>query len=101
LLDILAGSGLPTSPGQVITGDKNCYSRDFEAALATAGLTLLRPQGRARTSRPPVLQAAAPGHQSINDTLNGQLDLERHGRRTTDGAFDAAVAVEAAVWPGP
>src|SRR5579859_5737446 len=30
-------------PGQTLIGDKNYYGRDFEAALAGAGITLLRP----------------------------------------------------------
>ena len=30
-------------PGQILIGDKNYYGHDFEATLAAAGLTLLRP----------------------------------------------------------
>src|SRR6201994_1183295 len=45
LLDMLAADPALAAarPGQVIIGDKNYYGRDFEAALAAAGLTLLRP----------------------------------------------------------
>jgi Transposase DDE domain len=51
--------------GQVIIADMNYYGHDFEAALAAAGLVLLRParKGRARAARQAVLQAAAPNHR--------------------------------------
>jgi hypothetical protein len=63
-------------PGQVIIGDKGYHGRDFEAVLAAAGLTLLRP---ARTGEPdpagrkyfkPLRQVI----ESVHDTLKGQLD---------------------------
>ncbi len=66
LPDILDDPGLTAGrDGQIIIGDKNYFGRDFEATLASAGLSLLRPapQGRARTTRHPVLQAAAPDHR--------------------------------------
>jgi hypothetical protein len=46
-----AGPDLVTTrPGQTLIGDKNYYGRDFEAAMAGAGITLLRP---ARKGEPP------------------------------------------------
>jgi hypothetical protein len=39
-----AEPGLAASrPGQMLIGDKNYYGRDFEAAMADAGIRLLRP----------------------------------------------------------
>lgn len=104
LLDILASGGLPASAGQVIIGDKNYYGRDFEAALATAELTLLRP-ARKGEPEPAGRQYFRPLRQvieSVNDTLKGQLDLERHGGRTVDGVtvriLQRILALTAAIW---
>jgi hypothetical protein len=40
--------------------------------------------------------------ESVNDTLKGQLDLERHGGRTPQGVFAGVaqrlLAMAAAVW---
>jgi Transposase DDE domain len=104
LLDILAGGALPASTGQVIIGDKGYYGRDFEAVLASAQVTLLRP---ARKGEP-----GPAGHQyfkplrqvieSVNDTFKGQLDLEQHGGRTVDGVtvrvLQRILALTAAIW---
>jgi hypothetical protein len=49
-----AGPGLVTSrPGQVLIGDKNYYGAAFQAALAAAGIRLLRParQGEPEPAR--------------------------------------------------
>jgi hypothetical protein len=91
-------------PGQVIIGDKNYYGRDFESALAAAGLVLLRPARKGGPERPgrqffkPLRQVI----ESVNDTLKGQLDLERHGGRTVDGVtvrvLQRILALTAAIW---
>ena len=44
--------------------------------------------------------------ESVNDTLKGQLDLERHGGRTTEGLYtriaQRLLAMAACIWPtGP
>jgi hypothetical protein len=53
LLDILTGtSTLLTQPGQIVIGDKNYYGREFEAEIADAGITLLRPTRQGETPRP-------------------------------------------------
>jgi Transposase DDE domain len=90
LLDILAGPALTAGrSGQVIIGDKNYYGRDFEAILASTGLSLLHPARKGEAQRPgtefirPLRQII----ESINDTLKGQLDLERHGGRTLAGVL--------------
>jgi hypothetical protein len=91
-------------PGQVVIGDKNYYGRDFEKALAEAGLVLLRPARKGEPQRPgsqffrPLRQVI----ESVNDTLKGQLDLERHGGRTVDGVtvrvLQRILALTAAIW---
>ena len=91
-------------PGQTLIGDKNYYGRDFEAAIAGAGIRLLRP---ARKGEPP--RAAAhlfkPLRQiieSVNQTFKGQLDLEQHGGHTPAGVtvrvLQRILALTAAIW---
>jgi Transposase DDE domain len=104
LLGILADGELAGRAGQTIIGDKGYYGRDFEAALAAAGLALLRP---ARKGEPdpagrryfkPLRQVI----ESVNDTLKGQLNLEQHGGRTVDGVtiriLQRILALTAAIW---
>lgn len=96
----LAGS----RPGQVIIGDKNYFGRGFEAALADAGLVLLRPARKGEPERAgsqffkPLRQVI----ESVNDTLKGQLDLERHGGHTPQGVtvrvLQRLLALTAAIW---
>ena len=90
--------------GQVIIADKGYYGRDFEAVLAAARLTLLRP-ARKGEPEPAGRQYFRPLRQvieSVNDTLKGQLDLERHGGRTVDGVttrmLQRILALTAAIW---
>jgi hypothetical protein len=104
LLGILAGDGLPASPGQVIIGDKGYYGRGFEDDLAGARVVLLRP-ARKGEPEPAGRQYLKPLRQvieSVNDTLKGQLDLERHGGRTVDGVtvriLQRILALTAAIW---
>lgn len=82
LLSILDDTGLAALlPGQTLIGDKNYHSRDFEAALSQAGLHLLRAARQGEPARPGA-QFFRPLRQtieSVNDTLKGQLDLERRG----------------------
>jgi Transposase DDE domain len=105
LLDILDDPVLLAGrDGQIIIGDKNYYGRDFEAALAGAGLELLRPARQGEPERPgtrffkPLRQII----ESVNDTLKGQLDLERHGGHTPAGVaarvLQRILALTAAIW---
>jgi hypothetical protein len=105
LLDILDDDALTAGrPGQVIIGDKNYYGRDFEAALAAAGLVLLRPARKGEPARPgarffrPLRQII----ESVNNTFKGQLDLERHGGHTRRGVITRVLqrilALTAAIW---
>jgi hypothetical protein len=105
LTDILTHTPtLAGRTGQTMIGDKNYYGRAFEADLRDAGITLLRPTRAGETTRPgerfftPLRQVI----ESINDTLKGQLDLERHGGRTIAGVCtriaQRLLALTAAIW---
>jgi hypothetical protein len=87
-----------------VIGDKNYYGRDFEADLVSRGITLLRPARKGESPRPgdrffkPLRQII----ESVNDTLKGQLDLERHTGRTIAGVCariaQRILALTAAIW---
>jgi Transposase DDE domain len=106
LLSLLAADPalVATRPGQMLIADKNYYGISFEATLAGAGLTLLRPARHGEPERPgtrffkPLRQVI----ESINDTFKGQLDLERHGGHTPDGVIirvlQRILALTAAIW---
>lgn len=91
-------------PGQTLIADKNYFGHDFEASLADAGITLLRPARKGEPPRPgarffkPLRQII----ESINDTLKGQLDLETHGGHTPAGVIvrvsQRLLALTAAIW---
>jgi Transposase DDE domain len=100
-----ADPGLAASrPGQVLIADKNYYGAGFEAALAGAGLTLLRPARKGEPERPgtrffkPLRQVI----ESVNQTFKAQLDLERHGGHTPAGVMirvlQRILALTAAIW---
>ena len=106
LLDMLAAdpSLAAARTGQIIIGDKNYYGRGFETTLAAAGLRLLRPARKGEPSRDGA-QFFRPLRQvieSVNDTLKGQLDLERHGGHTPAGVIvrvlQRILALTAAIW---
>lgn len=105
LLFILDDAGLAALlPGQTLIGDKNYYGAVFEAALAQAGVHLLRPARQGEPGRPgsqffkPLRQII----ESVNDTFKGQLDLERHGGHTPAGVttrvLQRILALTAAIW---
>ncbi len=108
LNDILAAIAVPETVlagGQhILIADKNYYGKEFEADLASSGIELLRP---ARKGEPPRRgqQFFKPLRQiieSVNNTLKAQLDLERHGARTTSGVCaritQRLLAMTAAIW---
>jgi hypothetical protein len=106
LLDLLARDPALAAarPGQIIIGDKNYHGRDFEAALAAAGLTLLRPARQGEPPRPGT-QFFKPLRQvieSVNDTFKGQPGLEQHGGHTVRGVtarvLQRILALTAAIW---
>jgi Transposase DDE domain len=104
LLAILGQGDLPPRPGQVIIGDKGYYGRDFEGVLAGEQVTLLRPacKGEPETAGRQYFKPLRQVIESVNDTLKGQLDLERHGGRTVDGVtvrvLQRILALTAAIW---
>ena len=90
--------------GQTIVADKGYASREFETFLNDRGANLLRPAFK-RTKPRPGARLLKPFRQiieSVNDTLKGQLDLERHGGRTAGGVavrvLQRLLALTAAIW---
>jgi hypothetical protein len=107
LADILSGTPALADTDRTrltLIGDKNYYGQDFEADLATAGIAVLRPTRKGEPARPgqalfkPLRQII----ESVNQTLKGQLDLERHGGRTIAGVCtriaQRVLALTAAIW---
>lgn len=91
-------------PGQVILADKGYASAPFESFLAERGATLIRPAKAGEPTRPGArfLKPLRQIIESINDTLKGQLDLERHGGHTKGGVVTRVIqrllAMTAAIW---
>ncbi|MFJ2033946.1 IS982 family transposase [Streptosporangium sp. NPDC087985] len=106
LLEIFAAEpGLLTSrPGQTLIGDRNYFGNAFEAHLATEGVELLRPARKGEAERPgaKLFKPLRQTIESINQTLKGQLDLERHGGRTPAGVItrvlQRTLALTVAIW---
>ena len=103
LLDVEPGL-LAERPGLVILADKGYRDAQTEAILAAQGVRVLRPAYQGEAPRPgqrlfgPLRQLI----ESVNDTLKGQLDLERHGGRTIEGVtvrvLQRLLALTAAIW---
>ena len=106
LLDMLqAGRDVVNDhPGQILIGDKNYFGRAFEADLTGRQLVLLRPvrKGEARRAGQHLLRPLRQVIESVNWTFKGQLDLERHGGRTSEGiiarVLTRILALTVAVW---
>jgi Transposase DDE domain len=90
--------------GQTIIADKGYRRASFEAELNTAGITLIRPALRSEPPRPGqrFLRPLRQIIESVNQTLKGQLDLERHGGRTKPGVcarvLQRILALTATIW---
>jgi hypothetical protein len=90
--------------GQTIVADKGYASREFETFLNDRGANLVRPAFKREKSRPGARQLKRFRQiiESINDTLKGQLDLERHGGRTAGGVIvrvlQRLLALTTAIW---
>ena len=90
--------------GQTIVADKGYASREFEMFLNDRGANLLRPTFKREKARPGArfLKPFRQIIESINDTLKGQLDLERHGGRTAGGVavrvLQRLLALTTAIW---
>ena len=75
-------------PGLILIGDKGFAGREFEHLVTTGyGLRLVRPDRKDETPRHGSIGWIRQWIESVNDTLKGQLDLERHGGRTTEGLY--------------
>jgi Transposase DDE domain len=91
-------------PGQTLIADKNYYGRDFEQTLDQAGIELLRQARQGEPPRPGIrfFKPLRQTIESINQTLKGQLDLERHGGRSPAGVIvrvlQRILALTAAIW---
>jgi Transposase DDE domain len=95
---------LAQRPSQTLIADKGYISAELERFLNHHGVDLLRPARRGEPRRPgerffkPLRQLI----ESVNDTLKGQLDLERHGGHTIDGVItrvaQRVLALTAAIW---
>ncbi|MCC0096590.1 IS982 family transposase [Streptomyces flavotricini] len=96
---LLAGRRPPT-----LLADKNYYGRVFEQHLADLGVRLLRParKGEPERTGAELFKPLRQLIESVNQTLKGQLDLERHGGRTPAGVtvrvLQRLLALTAAIW---
>ncbi|MFF4105418.1 hypothetical protein [Streptomyces sp. NPDC001903] len=96
---LLAGRRPPT-----LLADKNYYGRVFEQHLADLGVRLLRParKGEPERTGAELFKPMRQLIESVNQTLKGQLDLERHGGRTPAGVtvrvLQRLLALTAAIW---
>src|SRR4051794_3626330 len=72
--------------GILLISDKGFASKDFQTFLADQGIQLLRPSRKDEVKRfgEPMLKKVRQLIESVNDTLKGQLDLERHGGHTIE-----------------
>ncbi len=93
-----------THPGQTLMADKNYYGKNFEATLADAGITLLRParKGEKPHAAQRFFKPLRQIIESVNNTFKAQLDLERHGGRTIAGlaarVLQRVLALTTAIW---
>jgi hypothetical protein len=95
---------LSNRPGQVILADKGYASAEFEGFLADRSARLIRPARKGESPRPGArfLRPLRQLIESVNETLRGQLDLERHGGHTLQGVvtrvLQRLLALNAAIW---
>jgi DDE family transposase len=75
------------APGQVVVADKGFAGAEFEQLIASMGALLVRPDRADEQPRFGSLGGIRQWIESVNDTLKGQLSLERHGGRTLAGVF--------------
>ena len=99
---MIAAAGI-ARPGQTLIADKGYRSAAFEADLNDAGITVLRPATRSEPPRPGArfLRPLRQIIESINQTLKGQLSLERHKGRTRSSASPCASSHGSSPSPPP
>ena len=80
--------------------DKGLAGREVEARIGWLGIRMLRPDRRDEKTRN--LGGVRQWIEAICDTLKGQLGLEHHGGRTTQGVgtrvAQRLLALAAGVW---
>jgi len=91
------------TPGMVVLTDKGLSGKGMERYCAEqVGVLLVRPDRRDEKRRFGNLAGVRQWIESVNDTLKGQVDLERHGGRTPAGVFTRVaqrlLALAAAIW---
>ena len=89
--------------GMIVLADKGQAGRDLERYAADQVKVLLaRPDRKDEARRLGNLGGMRQWIESVNDTLKGQLDLERHGGRTPAGVFtriaQRLLALAACIW---
>jgi hypothetical protein len=88
--------------GQIVLADKGFAGKQFKRSTESMGLELLRPDRKDETYRNGSLGGVRQRIESVNQTLKGQLGLERHGGRTPVGVFTRVaqrlLALAAAIW---
>ena len=90
-------------PGLILIGDKGFAGREFEALVTTEfKMSLVRPDRRDEAPRHESIGWIRQWIESVTDTLEGQLDLERHGSRTSRGLYagitQRLLAMAACIW---
>ena len=90
-------------PGMLVLTDKGLAGRQIERfAAEQVQVLLVRPDRRDEPRRLGNLAGMRQWIESVNDTLKGQLDLERHGGRTPAGVYarvaQRLLALAAAIW---
>ncbi len=97
--------GLLSHPdGLILVVDKGYRDAHTERWLNERGVTVIRPAYKGEKPRPgrALLRAVRQSIESVNQTFNGQLDLEAHGGRTPDGVavrvLQRILALTAAIW---
>jgi len=90
-------------PGMLVLTDKGLAGRQLERfAAEQVQVLLVRPDRRDEPRRFGNLAGMRQWIESVNDTLKGQLDLERHGGRTPAGVYarvaQRLLALAAAIW---
>jgi hypothetical protein len=88
--------------GQVLLADKGFSGKPFKKLTESKEIRLLRPDRKDETYRNGNLGGVRQWIESVNQTLKGQLDLERHGGRTPHGVFTRVaqrlLAMAAGIW---
>lgn len=89
--------------GQLVIADKGFAGAEFEQFIADAlGAQLIRPDRKDERPRFGALGGIRQWVESINDTLKGQLSLERHGGHTPEGVWvrvcQRVLALAAGCW---